>query len=70
MAVGATVDGAYEPALIETLTEFARRFRLDLLQMIFEAQSGHPGSSLSCIDNFDLSLYPSYAPRLAKPTYG
>jgi transketolase len=26
------------------------RLRLDILQMIYEAQSGHPGSSLSCLD--------------------
>jgi transketolase len=32
---------------LEALTT---RLRIDILQMIFTAQSGHPGSSLSCVD--------------------
>ncbi len=35
---------------IQDLQELTRQLRLDILQMIFEAQSGHPGTSLSCID--------------------
>lgn len=35
---------------IETLQELTRKLRVDILNMIFEAQSGHPGSSFSCID--------------------
>lgn len=30
--------------------ETAAKLRLDILEMIYQAQSGHPGSSLSCID--------------------
>ena len=32
------------------LQELARRLRVDILEMIFKANSGHPGGSLSAID--------------------
>lgn len=32
------------------LRKLAAKLRIDILEMIFEAQSGHPGSSFSCID--------------------
>ena len=32
------------------LDALTTRLRIDILQMIFTAQSGHPGSSLSCVD--------------------
>lgn len=32
------------------LPKLSAKLRLDIIQMIFEAQSGHPGTSLSCID--------------------
>jgi transketolase len=32
------------------LEQLAARLRIDILDMIYEAQSGHPGSSFSCID--------------------
>ncbi len=35
---------------VEELQEITRKLRVDTLNMIFEAQSGHPGSSFSCID--------------------
>jgi transketolase len=35
---------------LTALEEVARLLRVDILNMIFEAQSGHPGTSLSCID--------------------
>ncbi len=35
---------------VKDLQELTRQLRVDILNMIFEAQSGHPGSSLSCID--------------------
>ncbi len=38
------------PLSIEERTLVAARLRIDILDMIYEAQSGHPGSSLSCID--------------------
>jgi transketolase len=38
-----------EPS-VEELLELTRTLRVDILNMIFEAQSGHPGTSLSCID--------------------
>lgn len=38
-----------EPSL-ESLQELTRNLRIDALNMIFEADSGHPGSSFSCID--------------------
>lgn len=35
---------------IDELKEMAARLRIDIIDMIYEAQSGHPGTSLSCID--------------------
>jgi transketolase len=32
------------------LQKLAAKLRIDIIDMIYEAQSGHPGSSLSCID--------------------
>lgn len=32
------------------LHKLAAKLRIDILDMIYQAQSGHPGSSLSCID--------------------
>ncbi|MDX2085903.1 MAG: transketolase [Candidatus Melainabacteria bacterium] len=40
----------HSPLSRDALPTLAAKLRLDILQMIFEAQSGHPGSSLSCID--------------------
>lgn len=34
----------------QQLTELARRMRIDIVRMIAEAGSGHPGGSLSCAD--------------------
>ena len=33
-----------------TLQEKAHQLRIDTIKMLFEAQSGHPGGSLSCMD--------------------
>lgn len=35
---------------IQELQKLAAKLRIDILDMIYEPQSGHPGSSLSCID--------------------
>lgn len=35
---------------IPELHKLAAKLRIDIIDMIYEAQSGHPGSSLSCID--------------------
>jgi transketolase len=35
---------------IQRLTEMAREFRREILDIIFAAQSGHPGGSLSCVE--------------------
>ncbi len=37
-------------ALAEELVKKAFRYRLDIIEMLTEAGSGHPGGSLSCID--------------------
>jgi transketolase len=42
-----TVPRVESPA---ELQELARRMRIDILEMIFKANSGHPGGSLSAID--------------------
>jgi len=36
--------------LIEDLKEKARKFRIEIIKMLYEAQAGHPGGSLSEID--------------------
>ena len=42
---------AYHPeSLIVELDERARQLRLDVVDMIYHAQSGHPGGSLSAAD--------------------
>ena len=33
-----------------TLQEKAKQLRIDIINELYEAQSGHPGGSLSCID--------------------
>jgi transketolase len=38
------------PLTVAQLAETAARLRIDILDMIFDAQSGHPGSSFSCLD--------------------
>jgi transketolase len=35
---------------VETLEEIAKDVRLSILDMVYNAQSGHPGGSLSCVD--------------------
>lgn len=35
---------------IKKLEKIARKVRRDIIEMIFEANSGHPGGSLSCVD--------------------
>jgi len=42
--------GYHPESLIQELNEVARRLRLDVIDMIFRAQSGHPGGSLSAAD--------------------
>lgn len=37
-------------ASVSNLSHLANRLRLDALEMIWRAQSGHPGSSFSCMD--------------------
>ena len=33
-----------------TLEEKAAQLRVDIIEMLYKSQSGHPGGSLSCID--------------------
>ena len=39
-----------------TLQEKAHRLRIDIIEMLYKAQSGHPGGSLSCLDEL-VALY-------------
>ena len=32
------------------MKEFAKKVRCDILRMIYNAKSGHPGGALSCVD--------------------
>ena len=34
----------------QNLEQKARQYRLDILDMLYQAQSGHPGGSLSCVE--------------------
>lgn len=43
-------QAAQDPALIARLEEIARRMRIDIVEMLGKAGSGHPGGSLSAID--------------------
>lgn len=45
-----TAPALTEKPSLKTLEKIAAKLRPEIIQMIFEAQSGHPGSSLSCID--------------------
>jgi transketolase len=38
------------PVSVSELTEVARRVRSHIVQMVFDAQSGHPGGSLSAVE--------------------
>lgn len=49
-STSSVTDSAQSDIRIEDLQELTRQLRIDILNMIYEAQSGHPGSSFSCID--------------------
>jgi transketolase len=49
-AQDSTTNQIFESQPLSALPTLAARLRLDIIQMIYEAQSGHPGTSLSCID--------------------
>lgn len=42
--------GYHPESLIVELNDVARRLRLDVVEMVYRAQSGHPGGSLSAAD--------------------
>lgn len=44
------------PVSVETLCEVAKRVRAHIVRMVFEAQSGHPGGSLSAVE-LGVALY-------------
>jgi transketolase len=50
MMAAPTTPSLKDPLTLPELETLAARLRLDIIQMIYEAQSGHPGTSLSCID--------------------
>ena len=39
-----------------TLQEKAKQLRIDIINELYEAQSGHPGGSLSCLETL-IALY-------------
>lgn len=41
---------SHSSELVKELEEKARRFRVEIVKMIYNAQSGHPGGSLSAVD--------------------
>lgn len=42
---------SHSPELIKELEEKTQRFRIEIIKMIYNAQSGHPGGSLSAVDS-------------------
>ncbi len=44
------------PVSVAELTEVAKRVRANIVQMVYDAQSGHPGGSLSAVE-FGVSLF-------------
>ncbi len=48
------------------LTELAVQVRRDILRMVFNAQSGHPGGSLGCVEFF-VALYGNVLKHSPKP---
>lgn len=54
---------------IKALEEINRQMRIDILDMIYEGQSGHPGSSLSCIDILSLLWLKIMAHDAKKPDW-
>lgn len=49
-AINSGCTWANDPNIINTLKNKAREIRIHVINMIFEAGSGHPGGSLSCVD--------------------
>ncbi len=41
---------AVDPAVVKRLARIAAQVRRDVVRMVYEAQSGHPGGSLGCAD--------------------
>ncbi|HWV38002.1 MAG TPA: transketolase [Vulgatibacter sp.] len=50
MQPASPVHTARDPQAIDRLKEIARRMRIDIVEMLGRAGSGHPGGSLSAID--------------------
>ena len=54
------------PVSIAELTEVAKRVRAHIVQMVFDAQSGHPGGSLSAVE-LGVSLFWNHLRRSPRP---
>ena len=58
------------PKSIEDLQAIARRVRRDIVEMIYEAKSGHPGGSLSAVEILVESLLRLHEDRSPEPPLG
>ena len=57
-------------ASIEVLEETARRCRVEIVKMVYRAQAGHPGGSLSEIDLIAALYSTSLRARADDPDWG
>jgi transketolase len=55
--------------LIETLRQKAPRYRVDIIEMLAEAESGHPGGSLSVIDIVSALYHGKLRHRVEDPSW-
>jgi transketolase len=55
--------------LIDELVRKAWRYRIEIIEMLAEAGSGHPGGSLSCIDLISCLYHHKLRHRPAEPTW-
>ncbi len=44
------LNGLEDDELVDELNEIARKCRIEIVKMVYRAQAGHPGGSLSEID--------------------
>jgi transketolase len=57
------------PMTVRALETLAAKLRIDVLKMIYQAQSGHPGSSFSCLDILVTLWTSRLRHRVADPTW-
>ena len=59
-----------DPALVARLEEIAGRMRVDIIEMLARAGSGHPGGSLSAIDMVTALYFDVLKHDVKNPAWG